>query len=346
MTWFTLDAFLRALYHETREGLASSMQSSLGVILKEAEDRMWAVASLPQAIAYRLPRYRKSMDFLFEITRELIANRQAGRGYPEDLLSRLVEGLSEEQQSLHDEVLAYILAGHDTTAHAISWSLYMLSRFPAERRLVEAEIGQVLDDSAMSMQHIKQLTYTRQVLDEVMRLYPPVWTMSREATGPDSIPLDDGSKLDFPAGAAVMMCQYAVHRRETYWPNPEAFEPWRFDAKAAAARPKYAWFPFGGGPRMCLGFRFAQVESVMALAMILQRYELSLIAGQHIEPDPIITLRPNGQVLYRVSHKTQQPRSSPMLLDMASTALAAAAGGCPFHSRQDNQAPPRKIPAA
>jgi cytochrome P450 len=143
-----------------------------------------------------------------------------------------------------------------------------------------------------------------------------------------------------------MMCQYAVHRRETYWPNPEAFEPGRFDAKAAAARPKYAWFPFGGGPRMCLGFRFAQVESVMALAMILQRYELSLVAGQHIEPDPIITLRPNGQVLYRVSPKAQQARSSPMLLEKASTALAAAAGGCPFHSRQDNQAPPRTIPAA
>src|SRR5262249_29400589 len=152
----------------------------------------WAVASLPHAIAYRLPRYRKSMHFLLEITRELIANRQANRAYPEDLLSLLVEGLSEEHQSLHDEVLAYILAGHDTTAHAISWSLYTLSRFPAERRRVEDELDHILDNNRMSMQDIKQLTYTRQVLDEIMRLYPPVWTMSREANEPDSIPLDDG----------------------------------------------------------------------------------------------------------------------------------------------------------
>ena len=182
------------------------------------------------------------------------------------------------------------------------------------------------------MEDIKKMPYTRQVFDEVLRLYPPVWTMSREARSDDLIPLDDGRKLAIPAGAAVMMCHYAVHRRETYWTNPEAFDPDRFSPEAIEARPKYAWFPFGGGPRMCLGYRFAQVESVLALAMITQRYKISLISGQSVKPEPIITLRPADSIHFKLQ-KRASFFAEPTPDNAPSSEPVAISGeeGCPFH---------------
>ena len=335
MTRFALDALMRALFHEQQDDVASEMRSALGVILRDAEKRMWSSLTVPEAIAYNLPKYRASRRFLKKIVAALIEARRANKAYPEDLLSRLVEDFGSsgpEQKVLFDEVLSFVLAGHDTTAHGLAWALYNLSLYPSVQRKVDVEVAGILGHRVPDMEDIKKLTFTRQVFDEVLRLYPPVWTMSREAVAPDQIPLDDGTFLDVPAGAAVMMCHYAVHRRETYWPNPEAFDPERFAPEAVAVRPKCAWFPFGGGARMCLGFRFAQVESVLALAMITQRYKFSLLSGQHVEPEPIITLRPASAILFRVQKREDfcpdiEARSD----EKRTTSAAPQSSKCPFH---------------
>ncbi len=238
---------------------------------------------------------------------------------------------------MYDEVLSFVLAGHDTTAHGLAWALHNLSLHPAIQRKVEDEVAQVLGNKTPNMESIKKLTYTRQVFDEVLRLYPPVWTMSREAISGDQIPLDDGTRLNVPAGAAVMMCHYAVHRRETYWPNPEAFDPDRFSAAAMETRPKYAWFPFGGGPRMCLGFRFAQVESVLALAMITQRYKFSLLSGQQVKPEPIITLRPADSILFKLSMRPDfYPDATQIVEQVPSPITTQKSSQCPFSGNRSN----------
>ena len=335
MTRFALDALLRALFHESRDDFATEMRSALGIILRDAENRMWSSLSLPEIIAYNLPKYRASRKFLKSIVSELIEARRTNKAYPEDLLSRLVEDFGsspQEQKVLFDEVLSFVLAGHDTTAHGLAWALHNISLYPSVQQKVEEEVASVLSNKTPDMESIKKLTYTRQVFDEVLRLYPPVWTMSREAIADDKIPLDDGTHVNVPAGAAVMMCHYAVHRRETYWKNPEAFDPERFNPEAVEARQKFAWFPFGGGARMCLGFRFAQVESVLALAMITQRYQFSLVSGQHVRPEPIITLRPADSIHFRMQKRTDFfPEATILAANNVPAKTHEQVSKCPFH---------------
>jgi cytochrome P450 len=331
MTRFTLDALLRSLFHNAHGDTAAEMRAAMGTMLRDVENRLWSALQLPRFIAHRLPRYKKARVFLRSIVKELIETRRQDRTYPQDLLSRLIAGFGADQaqqKALFDEVLSYVLAGHETTAHGLAWTLYNLSLYPLVLRGVENEVGRVLGRAAPDMESVKELHYTHQVLDEVFRLFPPVWTMSREAIAADSIPLDDGGTVAVSAGESIMMCHYAVHRREKYWPSPEAFDPDRFTPNAIKARPKFAWFPFGGGPRLCLGFRFAQVESLIALAMIVQRYQFSLISGQNVEPEPIITLRPKTAILFKMQKRAG---FAPAQAAPAPVPATPRVSKCPFH---------------
>ncbi len=306
MMSLTLDVVLRALFHESRQNVADKLQRSLGLLLSEAEGRIWSPLNLPQSMVLRLPKYRGALDFIRELVHELIAARQQNNAYPSDLLSRLIAtyGLSTATGlELRDQVMAFLLAGHETTAHGLAWSLYNLARHPAQDQTLQREVDMVLPLEGITLSDINKLHYTRQVFDEALRLYPPVWTLSRESLIEDTIPLDNGETLSIPKDTVVMLCCYAAQRREKYWQNPEAFDPDRFNTENSRGRPKFAWFPFGGGPRLCLGIRFAQIESVLALALIKQRYTLALVPGQHREPVPVITLRPNGPMLFRVRER-------------------------------------------
>ncbi|MGB4100320.1 MAG: cytochrome P450 [Alphaproteobacteria bacterium] len=300
---YTLDVVLRALFHEAREGVAPDMQTALVTLLREAEHRIWSPLNLPQSLTYKIPKYRRARQFLDNLVGELAEARRCNAAYPDDLLSRLVAGYgtsTHEQAALHDQIKSFLLAGHETTANGLVWTFCHLSRHPEIARRVTQEVDQILGDTLPTFESVKNLNYTRQVFDEVLRLYPPVWTMSRTAAADDMIPLDNGDRIALPRDTVVMMSGYAVHRREKYWDNPEAFDPDRFAPEAVATRPKFSWFPFGGGPRLCLGFRFAQIESIVAIAMVVQRYRLCLVPGQNIAPMPIITLRPNGAVLFNI----------------------------------------------
>lgn len=299
----TLDVVLRALFHEDSEVALQHMKDALGTMLRMAEQRIWSTVNLPLKFTLKRPKYANTLKFLDGLTEELISRRRENKDYPEDLLSRLIdchELTAEDQKLLRDNVLSFLLAGHETTANGLAWTFYELGKNTAARQKVVSEISRVCGNERPTLDMVKSLKYTKFAFDEALRLYPPVWTMSRKALKDDYVPLEDGRRLFVPKNATVMLCTYSVHRREKYWSDPEAYWPERFEN--GDARPKCSWFPFGGGARLCLGFRFAEVESLIALARVYQRYDLSLIPGQQIEPEPIITLRPDRPVLFRVKY--------------------------------------------
>jgi len=303
MTRLTLDIFLRALFHVQAGEVARDLRESLGIVLREAEGRIWAPLSLPQKWVLALPKYRKAMRMMHDTVARLVAERRRDTTAPDDLLTRLIGSYgedAEDQRMLRQQILSFMLSGHETTAHGLTWSLLNLARAPALQEKLRGEAETLLRPGATAFEQVRGLVNSQNVFNEALRLYPPVWTFSREAYEPDRIPLDDGSFVDLPKRGIAMLCTYAVQRREKYWRDPDRFDPDRFLPEQAETRPRAAWFPFGGGPRFCLGQRFATMESTLALSMIARRFEITLVPGQDIFPEPIITLRPNGKVLVSV----------------------------------------------
>jgi cytochrome P450 len=238
-------------------------------------------------------RFRKAVDELRRIVLEMIANRRRENRDYGDLLSMLLAARDEEtgeamsDEQLRDEVLTLILAGHETTATALSWTWYLISQHPEVERKLRAELDEVLGGRPPAMADLVNLNYTGMVIDEAMRIYPPVWAIGRAAIEDDEIM---GYRV--PRGSNVMLSQWMTHRHPKFWENPERFEPERFSAERAAGRPRYAYFPFSGGPRQCIGNIFALTEANLILAAVAQKYSPRLVPGHRIEPYPLITLRP------------------------------------------------------
>ncbi|HYH57434.1 MAG TPA: cytochrome P450, partial [Anseongella sp.] len=179
------------------------------------------------------------------------------------------------------------LAGHETTAIALSWTFYLLAQHPeVEERLV-SELREVLGDAPPTVAHMQGLRYTEMIVKESMRLYPPAWRVGRETVRACRI-----GEYEIPAGAQVIMSQWVVHRDPRFFDDPEQFDPSRWEPGRSAPLPKYAYFPFAGGARRCIGDSFAMMEAVLILASVMQRYHLTLVPGQKITLWPSITLRP------------------------------------------------------
>ena len=222
--------------------------------------------------------------------------RRQGEAAPQgDFLAMLMAARDEEtgqgmsDKQLRDEVLTFFVAGHETTATALAWTFYLLSTHPQVARCLQAELAEVLCGRAPAPADLPDLRYTRMVIDEAMRLYPPAWLTNRMA-------LEDDEILGYhiPAGSHMAISPYALHHHPAYWENPEGFDPERFSPERSAGRPHYVYFPFGGGPRMCIGQGFAITEAQVLLATIAQRYRLDLLPGHPIVPEPHVTLRPRN----------------------------------------------------
>ena len=296
MTGVTLDIVLRTLLSYRIAADSDEVMAALTVILREAERRVWSLLPLPIEVPTRRNRQLKqSLAVLDRLVESIVQQRQASGERGEDLLQVLIDVQPDMEAAgmppslLRDQVLSIILAGHETTANALSWTFALLSKHPNVRRRVEAELAEVLGGRMPRFDDLHALTYSKQVFLEAMRLYPPVWTLSREAVADDEI-----LGRNVPQGTTVMLCSYAIHRRPEYWPNPEGFDPDRFTPEAQKSRPRHAYFPFGGGPRTCLGERFATLEALIIMAGVLQRFRLDLTPGQEVRPEPMITLRPAG----------------------------------------------------
>ncbi len=243
-------------------------------------------------------RFERALSTIDEAVQRIIRERRRkGQGDGDDLLGMLMgardeetgEGMSDRQ--IRDEVTTIYLAGHETTAVTLAWAWYLLSKSPGIARGVREEVGRVLGDRTPGIEDLKDLTYTRTVLDETLRLYPAAWMVSRKAVGEDEI-----GGYPIPAGQKIILSPYVTHRREELWPNPKGFDPDRFTPGNGDGRPRFAYFPFGGGPRLCIGQNFALMEATLVVAMVMQRYRLDLVPGRTVAPNPKGTLRPRPGV--------------------------------------------------
>jgi cytochrome P450 len=195
-------------------------------------------------------------------------------------------GLTRRQ--IRDEVTTFFIAGQETIANVIAWAFYLLGRHPAARAQLAEELDRVLGGKLPTAADIPDLVYTRMVFAETMRLFPSVWAIGRSPLADDEI-----GGYQIPAGSLVFVSQWVVHRHPDYWPEPNLFKPQRFhpDSLARTRRPRYAYFPFGGGPRLCIGEHYAWMEGILMIATLAQRFQFKIAPQAHVEPQPLLTLR-------------------------------------------------------
>jgi cytochrome P450 len=242
----------------------------------------------------RVRRFRRALARLDQTIYALIAERRKSEIDRGDLLSVLLlatdtegDGSGMSDQQLRDEAITIFLAGHETTANALAWTWYLLARNAGVERELHRELDEVLEGRVPSPADYPRLKYTEMVLAESMRLFPPAWGIGRFALEDVRI-----GEWDVPKRGLVLVSQWVTHRDPRFWPDPERFDPLRFKSDSESPRPKFAYFPFGGGSRICIGESFAWMEGVLLLATLAQRWRFRAL--NDVDPVALITLRPQG----------------------------------------------------
>ncbi|WP_414548856.1 cytochrome P450 [Anabaena sp. CCY 0017] len=295
MMQLTLQIIMKCIFStEVDEGEAKVVANALDVAMQWFESKrrqnflVWEWFPRPENI-----RYRHAITQMDEAIYKLIQERRHSQEQTDDLLTMLMEAKDEEtgqqmdDKLLRDEVATLMLAGHETTANALSWAWMLLAQNPDVRQKLELELNQVLQGKLPTLADLGQLVYTQQIIKESMRLYPPVSIQGREAAVDTQI-----GDYEIPQGMTVMMSQWVMHRHPQYFENPEAFQPERWTQEFEKQLPKGVYIPFGDGPRICIGKGFAQMEAALLLATIAQRFQIDLVPDYPIVPQPSITLRP------------------------------------------------------
>jgi cytochrome P450 len=239
-------------------------------------------------------RFNNARDTLDRIIYRMIEERRRSGGDRGDLLSMLLlatdtegDGSGMSDLQLRDEALTLFLAGHETTANALTWTWYLLSQHPEIEARLHEEVDRVVVDRAPSYEDMPSLPYTRMVFAESMRLYPPAWAIGRRA-----LRSFEANGHLIPRRSVVIMSQYIMHRDERFFPDPERFDPDRWTPEAQVSRPKFSYFPFGGGTRVCIGEQFAWMEGILLVAALSRKWRMRLAPGHPVEVQPLITLRP------------------------------------------------------
>jgi len=305
MMRLTLEIVAQTLFSTDIGGDAQEV----GTALEAAMEQLSSQESLLQALIpenFPTPRYvrfRKAVEQLNEIIYGIIRQHRTSGQDRGDLLSMLLDARDEDgsqmtDQQLRDEVMTLILAGHETTALTLSWTWYLLAQHPEAEAELLAELQTALGGRAPTVTDLPRLQYTEAVIKESMRLYPPAWATGRKAMHDCEI-----GGYSIPAGAELLLCQWVVQRDPRYYDNPEAFMPYRWKDEAIKRLPKYAYFPFGGGPRLCIGNSFAMMEAVLLLAAMAQKFHCALVPGHPVTPWPSITLRPKHGIKMVVSRR-------------------------------------------
>lgn len=300
MMRITLTVVSRTLFGVDLGTDAGEFGSTLTYVLRATDRRLNAIVRLPRA--WPLPgnqKYAKAIRTLDGYINNIISRRRELLKDPNrttehhDLLAMFLEARDEDtgegmtDQQLRDEVITIVLAGHETTALALSWALYELAKHPAIYRAVRDEARAVLGDRDATWEDFPKLQLTNRVVQEALRMYPPVWIFERQSINDDVI---DGVKV--PANSTVAISTYTMHHDPRYWDQPEGFDPDRFLPENAEKRHKFAFLPFGGGPRICIGNQFALCEAAIILATIARTYNMQLDPTQIPEPEVALTLRP------------------------------------------------------
>jgi cytochrome P450 len=241
------------------------------------------------------PEVIRARDGIVQLVEGMIeARRRTEHGDP-DLLTMLMDARDEDtgepmsDLQLRNEVVTLILAGYETTANSLSWTWYLLSRHPEVLATVRAELASVLGGREPRFRDLGALSYTRRTLDESLRLYPPAWIMGRRALGEDQL-----ADVTIPEGSVLALSPYITHRNPKYWEDPERFDPDRMREGKASLRKPFAYFPFGGGPRLCIGHNMAMLEAQLIIGTIAQRFDMRLVEGHQVVPERLFVLRPKG----------------------------------------------------
>ena len=257
------------------------------------------------------PRNRRAIRNvrkLDEVVNRIIRQRRQEPADHGDLLSKLIHARDEVDQTgmtdkqLRDEVMTLFLAGHETTANALAWTWFLLAQSPTAEQALVAELNSVLGERLPDVADLPNLRFTEAVVKESMRLYPPVYAFSRRVLADTTI-----QGFHIPARTAVIMSQWVIQRDPRWWTNPERFEPERWLTSSEKERPQYAYFPFGAGPRGCIGNQFAMLEATLAVATIASRFHFELVAPEKVKPWPSVTLRPAGGIRAIVHTRKQSP---------------------------------------
>ncbi len=305
MTKLTLGVVVKTLFGADLPREAGDIGGSMMAVLDAASQRVNALVKIPWWVPTRRNlRERRTLAKLDAIFQILIQAQRAAGEKRDDLLSALLAATDEDSgagmsdRQLRDEMMTLFLAGHDTTANALTWTWYLLSKHPeVEAKLME-ELDGALGGRAPALTDLPKLTYTEMVIREVLRLYPPAPGVARE-------PIEDVTiaGYDVAKGSLVTVNTYAMQQDARFFAAPERFDPERFEAGWEERIPRYAYLPFGGGPRVCIGNAFAMMEARLILATVAQRVKLTLMPGQKIKPVQVVTLRPSGAVRMKVERR-------------------------------------------
>jgi cytochrome P450 len=301
MMSLTMGITSRALFGVDADIHAPKVRSALDVSQQEFVNRLQRLVQIPQWIP--IPgnvRLRQAIRDLDAIVYDFIRQRRASTEPRDDLLSRLLHardmdhsGMTDEQ--LRDECVTIFLAGQETTALALSWTWYLLAEHPEAASRIYAEVDEVLNGRVPTFEDLPRLPETEHALLESMRLYPPAFIIGREA-------IDDMELAGYfcPRGTTILMPQAVVHRDPRYFANPDTFDPTRWRNDLEKRLPHCTYFPFGGGPRTCIGNTFAMVEMTLVLALIAQRFQFDLVPGQTIKASQQFTLRPSPGIMAKI----------------------------------------------
>ena len=289
----TLHIISRAMFSSDSDEIVDVVERGVGQYQAIVRPNLLDLLRFPVWLTRRRRATGAFDEFDKSVDRLLSTRGREPNSEPKDLLARLVAARDTETgggmtaQEVRDQVVTIFMAGHETTAQALAWTWYLLSLHPAAEAKLHDELSTVLGGRTPRYEDLASLRYTRMVIEESMRLYPPAHTMAREPIATDHVL---GHRI--PAGALVLIVPWLLHRKPSLWEHPDRFDPERFSSERVLARPRFSYIPFGAGQRICIGAAFAMTEAMLILAMVAQRYRLHLKPGHPIEPQGLITLRP------------------------------------------------------
>jgi cytochrome P450 len=307
MMHISLDILAKAIFGADWGREIKTMEPAVTVANMHADKRLLSFIDLPLGFPFAFRKFKEAIKTFDAIVYRLITERRKSGEHGSDLTSMLVEARDEDtgegmtDRQVRDQLMTMLMAGHETVSAGLSWVWYLLSVNPDAARKLHAEVDEVLQGRTPTLEDTQKLKYTSMVVDETMRLYPPLFVIPRTPIQPDVI-----GGYDIPAGSTfIALCPYVTQRHPDFWDNPEGFDPERFTPERSEGRHKFAYFPFAAGPRKCIGDYFGLLEMQLVVAMVAQRYQLDLLPGFPVSPQPAISLRPRHGLMMTLKKRGQ-----------------------------------------
>jgi cytochrome P450 len=304
MGQLALDVITRALFGTSGGAIAEEVVRSIPILQEYTAYLFWSLNPLAGKLPTRNHRrFLATLAALDAIIYRFIRERAAAGPGDADMLDALLKardpetGAAMDETALRDEVITLFLAGHETTANALTWTWYLLDRHPEVHEQLESEAA-ALSSTLATAGDLNRLPYARRVAQEAMRIYPPVWMFNRLALGPDIV-----GGYGIPRGTTVFIPPWVLHRHPSWWENPERFDPDRFTSRRSAGRPRHVYLPFAAGPRTCIGGHLALMEMQVVLALVGSRYRLHRASDHPVSPQALITTRPRTPIMMRLERR-------------------------------------------